>query len=238
MPRRSAGPAIDGGWPARGRRRPPGFWPLVLSAVNVRLQRASGGSRHRAGRQLDDSLGAVAKDERIALRYSGTKAPHVGRDRVGVDKHPERTIRPVAGYSRRACTRWTITVSAGFRLAFVGGDIESRSRRGHDGRHLEVAMMAQGYVACHGLEAASRGASPHRHDRLGGGGGMGIAQSTPARQLRLLAMSAPGRMRRGKHRDVASELRLRALPCQGPNGATDPRRPIAGGCRWRGRDRW
>lgn len=29
--------------------------------------------------------------------------------------------------------------------------------------------------------------------------------------FRLLAMSAPGRMRRGEHRDVASELRLRAF---------------------------
>ena len=41
--------------------------------------------------------------------------------------------------------------------------------------------------------------------------GMGIAQSTPTGQFRMLATSAPGRLRRGQHRDVATELRLRAF---------------------------
>ena len=36
--------------------------------------------------------------------------------------------------------------------------------------------------------------------------------------FRLLAMSAPGRMRHGKHRDVASELRLRAFLVTDPTG--------------------
>ena len=106
------------------------------------------------------------------------------------------------------------------------------------GRHLEVAGEGSGYVARHGLQAPSPGTPPHRHDRLGHGRGMGIAQSTPAGQFSNArhvcswadeAWTAP---RRG---DGASTP---WLPRQGRNGAAASRRPIAGGCQRRGRDRW
>ena len=137
---------------------------------------------------------------------------------------------PSCGRLLEACVhRLSITVSAAFRPR----DLERRSRRGR----LEVAMMAQGYVACHGLEAASRRTSPHRHDRLGGRGGMDMAQSTPARQSSIachVCSCADQAWRAPRCGDRASTPRL---PRQGRNGATDPRRPVAGGCRRRGRDR-